>query len=71
MHDYDLGPCTIKIIEYRCPEQSGFDVVFVDIPGFDHAERTDLEILKMIADWLNDMYAISSVQQMDPLTLTF
>lgn len=62
VRDYDLGPCTIKIIEYRCPEQSDFDVVFVDIPGFDNTGRTNLEILKMIADWFNKMYAISSVQ---------
>ncbi|KAF9469800.1 P-loop containing nucleoside triphosphate hydrolase protein [Collybia nuda] len=55
---HDLQSCTtdIKIVKYECPDKSDFDVVFVDTPGFDDTERSDVEILEMIADWLNKTY---------------
>ncbi|KIJ63775.1 hypothetical protein HYDPIDRAFT_112726 [Hydnomerulius pinastri MD-312] len=41
-----------KIIDKR----SGLDIVLVDTPGFDDTNKTDLEILNMISDWLNASY---------------
>jgi predicted GTPase len=31
---------------------TGESVIFVDTPGFDDSEKTDLAILTMIAEWL-------------------
>ena len=28
------------------------DIILVDTPGFDDTQKTDMEILTMIADWL-------------------
>lgn len=69
---HDLQSCTteIKIVKYECPDKSDFDVVFVDTPGFDDTQRTDVEILEMIADWLNKTYVISSLQEIGSLTKT-
>lgn len=33
-------------------ERTDFDIVFVDTPGFDDTNKTDVEILEMLADWL-------------------
>lgn len=39
-----------------CTQEIGMvkvqDVVLVDTPGFDDTEKTDREVLTMIADWL-------------------
>ena len=32
------------------------DLVFVDTPGFDNTHKKDLDILKMVADWLKSTY---------------
>jgi hypothetical protein len=32
------------------------DLVFVDTPGFDDTHKQDVDILKMIADWLKSTY---------------
>jgi hypothetical protein len=33
------------------------DLVFVDTPGFDDTHKSDVDILKMVADWLKSTYA--------------
>ena len=32
-----------------------FDIVFVDTPGFDDTNKSDMEILEMLANWLRKM----------------
>jgi len=56
---HDLASCTtdIGIVRFHCPERSDLDVLFVDTPGFDDTNKTDVEILNMIADWLKTTYA--------------
>jgi hypothetical protein len=51
---HDLESCTteISIVKFQCPERSDLDVLFVDTPGFDDTNKSDVEILNMIADWL-------------------
>ncbi len=48
---HDLESCTneISVIKLSFP---GLDLCFVDTPGFDDTNRSDVEILKMISDWL-------------------
>ena len=48
---HDLVSCTseISIIKMTFP---GYNIVFVDTPGFDDTNKSDSEILKMISDWL-------------------
>lgn len=60
MH-HDLQSCTteILIVKFRCPERSDLNVVFINTPGFDDTIKTDVEILEMIADWLNKMCVTS------------
>jgi predicted GTPase len=55
---HELQSCTteIGIIRVQCVERSHFDVVFVDTPGFDDTNKSDGEILEMIAQWLNTTY---------------
>jgi len=36
----------------------GYNIVFVDTPGFDDTKRSDSDILKMISDWLATMYVV-------------
>jgi hypothetical protein len=51
---HDLESCTtdIGIVKFHCPERSDLDVLFVDTPGFDDTNKSDVEILNLIADWL-------------------
>ena len=49
-HDLESYTTEIQIIRYQL---SGINIVFVDTPGFDDTYKTDVEILQMIADWLN------------------
>ena len=52
---HDLESCTseIGIIKMTFP---GYNIVFVDTPGFDDTKRSDSDILKMISDWLEITY---------------
>ena len=34
----------------------GRDLCFVDTPGFDGTNESDVDVFKMIADWLNKTY---------------
>ena len=36
----------------------GYNIVFVDTPGFDDPEKSDTDVLKMISDWLEITYVI-------------
>jgi hypothetical protein len=58
---HDLQSCTteISIVKFQCLERSDLDVVFVDTPGFDDTNKTDVQILEMIADWLNKTWVTS------------
>jgi predicted GTPase len=67
---HNLQSCTTEISATKLQffERSLFDVVFVDTPGFDDTNKTDGEILELIADWLNKTYELSL---MVSLGLTF
>ncbi|KAF8159713.1 P-loop containing nucleoside triphosphate hydrolase protein [Crassisporium funariophilum] len=47
---------TINIVKLSFPEYSECNIVFVDTPGFDDTNKSDVEILRMIADWLKKRY---------------
>jgi hypothetical protein len=51
---HELESCTteISITKFQCPERSDLDILFVDTPGFDDTNKSDVEILDMIAEWL-------------------
>ena len=51
---HDLESCTAEVSMVRID-----DVVLVDTPGFDDTNKTDREILIMIADWLTNTYVYS------------
>jgi len=42
----------IHAVRIRHHVEFGDRLVFVDTPGFDDSERSDMEILKMIGEWL-------------------
>ena len=33
-------------------------MVLVDTPGFDNTHKSDVDILKMVADWLKSTYVL-------------
>jgi GTPase Era involved in 16S rRNA processing len=41
----------IRAVRYFHP-QDGRPIVFVDTPGFDDTHKSDTEVLRIIADWL-------------------
>ncbi|KAI6095453.1 P-loop containing nucleoside triphosphate hydrolase protein [Pisolithus sp. B1] len=55
---HDLTSCTSEIKATEC-DVEGFSIVLVDTPGFDDTNKSDLDILKMISDWLNTEYRTS------------
>jgi len=50
-HGMESHTATIRAVRVRHPSMNEF-VVFVDTPGFDDTYKPDVEILRMIADWL-------------------
>ena len=60
---HDLKSCTSNINNVRLsiPEVAFGDLVFVDTPGFDDTHKTDVDILKMVADWLKSTYVFVAV----------
>ena len=58
---HELESCTTEIGIVKCqfPEKTGLDVVFVDTPGFDDTNKSDLEILEMVAEWLKKTWVDS------------
>ena len=57
---HGLESCTSDIITVRLsfPEWIASDIVFVDTPGFDHTNKTETDVLKMVANWLKTRYVI-------------
>ncbi|KAF8159706.1 P-loop containing nucleoside triphosphate hydrolase protein [Crassisporium funariophilum] len=55
---HSLNSCTSTInnVKLSFPAYSECDIVFVDTPGFDDTNKSDVEILNMIADWLQKRY---------------
>jgi predicted GTPase len=53
---HDLTPRTIKVRRYvaKHPSDDSCKVFLVDTPGFDDPDRTDAEILGLIAEWLTN-----------------
>ena len=50
---HGLQPGTINIQPIRATHPTTDDpVIFVDTPGFDNPDRSDMEILTMITGWL-------------------
>ena len=44
----------IAVSKISFPELPGFDIHFVDTPGFDDTIKSDVDIFKMISDWLHN-----------------
>jgi hypothetical protein len=57
---HSLESCTQEISAFRLsfPERSDLDICFVDTPGFDDTNRSDVEIFGMISGWLNNTYVV-------------
>ena len=55
---HDLGLCTKEVEKFRhsLPGLAYGDLVFVDTPGFDDMSKSDLEVLKMVDNWLKSTY---------------
>jgi predicted GTPase len=43
----------VTCVEYR-KKYPGRRILFVDTPGFDDTERSDMEVLEIIGDWLKN-----------------
>jgi hypothetical protein len=59
---HDLKSCTSNVSNVRIsiPEMAFGDLVFVDTPGFNDTHKSDVDILKMVADWLKSTYVFVS-----------
>ncbi|KAH8879928.1 P-loop containing nucleoside triphosphate hydrolase protein, partial [Thozetella sp. PMI_491] len=53
---HGLEGCTQRVRPYKCKWSNSANVYLVDTPGFDDTARSDTEVLKEIAAWLNDSY---------------
>jgi hypothetical protein len=53
---HTLESCTseISIVRLSLPEIVDSDICFVDTPGFDDTNKSDVDIFKMISGWLID-----------------
>lgn len=52
-HDLESFTNDISVIKLSFP---GLDLCFVDTPGFDDTNKSDVCILKLISDWLFTTY---------------
>jgi len=54
---HSLESCTNEItaVKLSLPELVASDICFVDTPGFDNTNMSELDTLEMIAEWLNVM----------------
>ena len=50
------GPGTSQVSVFRGHMDDGTSVYFVDTPGFDNSHKTDIDVLKDVADYLNKSY---------------
>ncbi|KAF8159692.1 hypothetical protein B0H34DRAFT_674009 [Crassisporium funariophilum] len=55
-HSLESCTSTIDTIKLSFPQYSDCDVVFVDTPGFDDTNKSDADILEMIAAWLKETF---------------
>jgi len=46
----------VSVIKLSFPGLVDSDICFVDTPGFDDTDKSDVHIFKMISDWLNKTY---------------
>ena len=55
--DSSLEPCTTEIHFVRLYNHPvhGNDLVFVDTPGFYDTNKSDLEMLEMVSNWLQNV----------------
>ena len=63
---HDLESCTTELSMVKID-----DIVLVDTPGFDDTNKTDREILSMIADWLTTTYVYSLSESLLFYTVDF
>jgi len=55
-HSLESQTNEISVIKLSFPGIADSDICFVDTPGFDHTRQSDVEIFKMISEWLNNTY---------------
>jgi predicted GTPase len=55
-HDLESYTSSVSNVRLSIPEIAFGDLVFVDTPGFDDTHKKDVDILKMVADWLKSTY---------------
>ena len=60
-HNLESYTNEVSNVRLSIPELAYGDLVFVDTPGFDDTHKSDVEILKMVADWLKSTYVFVSV----------
>jgi predicted GTPase len=58
---HGLRSCTSGIQEVHC-EVDGYPIILVDTPGFNDTERSDTEILTVMAEWLKESHGVSTSQ---------
>jgi hypothetical protein len=51
---HGLISCTAEVQVFACyhPDRSGRKFVLVDTPGFNDTEKSDYQVLKTVAKWL-------------------
>ena len=60
-HDLESCTSTVNNVRLSIPQIAFGDLVFVDTPGFDDTHKKDVDILKMVADWLKSTYVYVAV----------
>ena len=58
MHGLPSGTNEVSNFRLSIPEIAFGDLVLVDTPGFDNTHKSDVDILKMVADWLKSTYVL-------------
>jgi len=52
---HDFKSCTAEVVPYRFT-RNGYDITLIDTPGFNDTLRSETEVLKEIAGWLDITY---------------
>ena len=55
-HSLESQTNEISVIKLSFPAIADSDICFIDTPGFDHTNKSDVHIFKMISEWLNNTY---------------
>jgi hypothetical protein len=63
---HNLKSCTEKVAKFRhsLPGLAYGDLVFVDTPGFVDAQRSDVDVLKMVHGWLKSTCVIVALDHL-------